>query len=171
VVSNHRPPPCEGEAKLQARGLSGSGRVPLSSLESLWVPLSCYAGVKVPERSARRVWDDLEAMTDEQPSGRASGIPPAEASRDDRSDGAHAHLPADIFSSTVQLGAPGRDRGVNEEPSASPLPSSLLPSGGGRRCGLQSGRPGVSLGAGCRRGSRPAASEASTREVSEKRGP
>src|SRR6266540_2824655 len=28
--------------------------------------------------------------------------------RDDRSDGAHAHLPADIFSSTVQLGAQTR---------------------------------------------------------------
>ena len=38
---------------------------------------------------------------------RAFGIPPAEASRDDRLDGAHAHLPADYFSSTVQLGARG----------------------------------------------------------------
>jgi hypothetical protein len=38
---------------------------------------------------------------------RASGIPPAEASRDERSETAHAHLPADISSSTVQLGARG----------------------------------------------------------------
>jgi hypothetical protein len=37
---------------------------------------------------------------------RPSGIPPAEASRVDRSDGTHALLPAEIFSSTVQLGAP-----------------------------------------------------------------
>jgi hypothetical protein len=33
-----------------------------------------------------------------------------EASRDEHSDRAHALLPADIFSSTVQLGAPGRNR-------------------------------------------------------------
>jgi hypothetical protein len=38
----------------------------------------------------------------------AFGIPPAEASRDGRLDGAHALLPAGIFSSTVQLGAPRR---------------------------------------------------------------
>jgi hypothetical protein len=36
----------------------------------------------------------------------ASGIPPAEASRDGRSETAHAHLPADIPSTSVQLGAP-----------------------------------------------------------------
>jgi hypothetical protein len=36
---------------------------------------------------------------------RAFGIPRVEASRDDGSDGAHALLPADISSSTVQLGA------------------------------------------------------------------
>lgn len=37
---------------------------------------------------------------------RAFGIPRAEASRDGRLDGAHAPLPADILSSTAQLGAP-----------------------------------------------------------------
>jgi hypothetical protein len=37
----------------------------------------------------------------------AFGIRPSEASRDDRSDGAYALLPADISSSTVQLGARG----------------------------------------------------------------
>ena len=41
-------------------------------------------------------------------SARASGTPPAEVSHDDRSHGTHAHLPADTFSSTVQLGAPTR---------------------------------------------------------------
>jgi hypothetical protein len=36
---------------------------------------------------------------------RSFRIPPAEASRDGRSERTHAHLPADIFSSTVQMGA------------------------------------------------------------------
>jgi hypothetical protein len=47
----------------------------------------------------------------------ASGIPRAEASRDDRSEGRHTHLPADILSSTVQLGA-------SSDASLRPLPPS-----------------------------------------------
>lgn len=39
---------------------------------------------------------------------RASGIPAAEASRDGRRDGGHAPLPADIFSTSVRLGALAR---------------------------------------------------------------
>ena len=35
VVSNHRPPPCKGEANALVSGLSRSDRVPLSSFESL----------------------------------------------------------------------------------------------------------------------------------------
>jgi hypothetical protein len=44
-------------------------------------------------------WNQIEPVM----SVRAFGIRPAAASRDGRSDGAHALLPADIFSSTVQL--------------------------------------------------------------------
>ncbi len=43
-----------------------------------------------------------------------------EASRDGHSDRAHAPLPADIYSSTVQLGALGRNRGGNGESSGPP---------------------------------------------------
>jgi hypothetical protein len=35
VVSNHRPPPCKGEAHVQVRGLSSLNRVPSSAVESL----------------------------------------------------------------------------------------------------------------------------------------
>jgi hypothetical protein len=35
VVSNHRSPPCQGEAKVLFSGLSRSARVPLSAVESL----------------------------------------------------------------------------------------------------------------------------------------
>jgi hypothetical protein len=34
VVSNHRPPPCKGEANVLVRGLSRRNRVPLSAVES-----------------------------------------------------------------------------------------------------------------------------------------
>ncbi len=61
----------------------------------------------------------------------ASGIPRAEASRDDRLDGAHAHLPADIFSRTVQLGARGEI--VESGSSISPPRSPCLASFAGRR--------------------------------------
>jgi hypothetical protein len=47
-----------------------------------------------------------EAVVGIVPTGTsASGTRHAEASRDDRLDGAHAHIPAGIYSSTVQLGA------------------------------------------------------------------
>jgi len=42
---------------------------------------------------------------------RPSGIPRAGSSRDGRSETGHARLPADIFSSTAQLGAPRSFRG------------------------------------------------------------
>jgi hypothetical protein len=55
----------------------------------------------------------------------ASSIRPGEAWRDDRSGGAHAHLPADIFSSTVQLGARGE---IVESDPGSPISPHLLPA-------------------------------------------
>jgi hypothetical protein len=45
VVSNLGPPPCKGQANALVKGLSSTDRVPLSSVESLWVPLSRYADV------------------------------------------------------------------------------------------------------------------------------
>jgi hypothetical protein len=40
VVSNHRPPPCKGEAKVLVSGVSRSDRVSLSAPELL---CRCYA--------------------------------------------------------------------------------------------------------------------------------
>jgi hypothetical protein len=51
---------------------------------------------------------------------RAFGIPPAAASRDDRSDGAHALLPADFFFEYCPVGCTGRRRGVDGESSRTP---------------------------------------------------
>jgi hypothetical protein len=58
---------------------------------------------------------------------RASGIPPAEASRDGCSETARAHLPADIFSTSVQLGAPPET--PRQRPFFAVLDSRLEPSG------------------------------------------
>jgi hypothetical protein len=55
----------------------------------------------------RRLWPRSSRIID----ARAFDIPRAESSRGDRSDEAHALLPADIFSSTVQLGALPETRG------------------------------------------------------------
>jgi hypothetical protein len=61
-----------------------------------------------------------------------------EASRDEHSDRAHALLPADIFSSTVQLGAQRSFRGDSGERSESPaLPPIPV------RCPVGQGLPGA----------------------------
>jgi hypothetical protein len=52
VVSNHRPPPCKGEANVLVSVLRRPNRVPRSSLQYLGVPPSRYAHVMQPEQPA-----------------------------------------------------------------------------------------------------------------------
>jgi hypothetical protein len=61
-----------------------------------WLPQSTHGRASVCGTfgaSIRRLWNRRRPFI----GAPAFGIPPAEASRDDRSDGPHARLPADIF--------------------------------------------------------------------------
>jgi hypothetical protein len=91
-------------------------------------------GCRQPRRLEPMTMDPIEPVMRVS----AFGTRPAEASRDDRSDGAYALLPADISSSTVQLGALRSFRGDSGERSESPaLPPIRV------RCPVGQGLPGA----------------------------
>jgi hypothetical protein len=86
---------------IDEKGPEGDGGVIVEGRRSWWpcvrwLPQSTHGRASVCGTfgaSIRRLWNRRRPFI----GAPAFGIPPAEASRDDRSDGPHARLPADIF--------------------------------------------------------------------------